>query len=110
MFPPPISDDGAAPHVALTLFVSGASDVSTRAVTQANRLCETHLEGSYDLSVVDVYANPAAVITHRVLVTPTLLRTSPSPTRRFVGDLSRVANVLSALELSVGTLRPIALS
>ena len=46
----------------LTLFVSGASDLSARAIANARRLCDVHLDGRYHLSVVDVHEDPAAVL------------------------------------------------
>ena len=46
----------------LTLFVSGASDLSARAIANARRLCDVHLRGRYHLSVVDVHEDPAAVL------------------------------------------------
>jgi len=84
---------------ALTLFVNGASSLSARAVTQARQLCERHLPDSFHLSVIDVHDNPAAVMSNRVVVTPTLIRTGAWPTRRFAGDLAQTARVLVALDL-----------
>ncbi len=85
----------------LTLFVSGASDLSARAITNARLLCETHLDGRYQLSVVDVHENPAALLSSRVLAAPTLVRSRPLPVRMLVGDLSHTDKVLLALELPV---------
>ena len=56
----------------LTLFVSGASDLAARAIANARRLCDVHLHGRCHLSVVDVHENPAAVLSSRLLATPTL--------------------------------------
>lgn len=73
----------------LTLYVSGASDLSARAITDARQLCDIHLAGRYHLSVVDVYQDPAAVRASGVLATPTLVKNRPLPVRELVGDLSR---------------------
>lgn len=83
----------------LTLFVSGASDLAARAVTNARRLCETHLTGRYRLTVVDVYEDVAALLASDVLATPTLVKNRPLPVRRIVGDLSHLDRVLLALDL-----------
>lgn len=83
----------------LTLFVSGASDLSARAIADARRLCDIHLDGRFHLSVVDVHEDPAAVLTSGVRAAPTLVRNRPLPVRKLVGDLSRTGKVLSALEL-----------
>jgi circadian clock protein KaiB len=87
-------------EVTLTLYVSGASDLAARAVANARQLCELHLAGRYHLAVVDIHDDPAAVISGRVLATPTLVKTAPPPVRKVVGDLSETAKVLLALQLS----------
>jgi circadian clock protein KaiB len=88
-------------HVELTLIVSGASDLSARAIANATRLCEAHLAGRYHLSVVDLQEAPSSVLSGQVLAAPTLVKTQPQPMRKFVGDLSRTEKVLVALGLPV---------
>jgi circadian clock protein KaiB len=83
----------------LTLFVSGASDLAARAIANARRLCDVHLHGRCHLSVVDVHDDPNAVLTSRLLATPTLVKNLPLPVRRVVGDLSHADKVLRALDL-----------
>jgi circadian clock protein KaiB len=83
----------------LTLFVSGASDLAARAIANARKLCDFHLHGRCHLSVVDVHEDPAAVLSSRLLATPTLVRNMPLPVRRVVGDLSDTDKVLRALDL-----------
>ena len=90
----------------LTLFVSGASDLSARAIANARQLCDVHLAGRYHLSVVDVHEDPTALISSRVLATPTLVKNRPLPVRRVVGDLSHTDKVLRALDLPVATDAP----
>jgi circadian clock protein KaiB len=85
----------------LTLFVSGASSSSARAICNARAVCEAHLKGRYDLSIVDVNQNPELARGRRVLATPTLLKGHPPPQRVLVGDLSDSARVLLALDVVV---------
>ena len=94
----------------LTLFVSGASDFSARAVAHARQLCDDHLSGRYDLSVVDVHEDPGACASHRVLATPTLIKHRPLPARRHVGDLSQADQVLLALAIRIAESTPTAAS
>ncbi len=84
-----------------TLIVSGASDLSARAIGNATHLCETHLAGRYHLSVVDLHEAPASVLSGQVLAAPTLVKTRPLPICKFVGDLSRSERVLAALGLPI---------
>jgi circadian clock protein KaiB len=86
----------------LTLFVSGASELSARAIGAARQLCDLHLGGRGRLTVIDVHAEPDVAVTHRVRAVPALVRTRPRPVRRVVGDLSRAEHVLAVLRLSAG--------
>jgi circadian clock protein KaiB len=90
----------------LTLFVSGASDLAARAIANARRLCDLYLHGRCHLSVVDVHDDPAAVLSSRLLATPTLVRNRPLPLRRVVGDLSDTDKVLRALDLPLARRTP----
>ena len=83
----------------LALFVSGASARSARAITNAKALCEEHLAGRYDLTIVDLHEDLSVARQSRVLAAPTLVRHHPLPVRRFVGDLSDPSRVLVALGL-----------
>lgn len=85
----------------LTLYVSGASDLSVRAIANARALCDTHLKGRHHLQVVDMHEDPAAFISGWVLATPTLVKSLPLPVRKLVGDLSRTERVLLALDIAL---------
>jgi circadian clock protein KaiB len=96
------ADGSASPDevcVELTLFVGGASDLSARAIADAKRLCDDHLNGRYRLTVVDVQESHPDVLENRVLVAPSLVKEWPLPVRRVIGDLSRTDQVLLELEL-----------
>jgi circadian clock protein KaiB len=84
---------------ALTLYVSGASELSARAIADATALCDVQLGGRYRLVVVDVHEDPAAVLNSQVVAAPTLIRNLPLPERRLVGDLSDTDKVLHVLDL-----------
>ena len=86
-------------HYTLTLFVSGASSASSRAISNARALCEAHLAGRYDLTIVDVNQNPELARGSRVLATPTLFKGNPLPERMLVGDLSDEDRILLALDV-----------
>ncbi len=85
--------------VVLRLFVTGTTTRSQRAIANIHRLCERHLAGRFDLSIVDVYLDPEATREFQIVATPTLVRLQPGPKRRIVGDLSDEARVMSGLNL-----------
>lgn len=92
----------AAQYV-LTLFVTGASDMSVRAIGNVRALCEQHLTGRYHLEVVDIHRDPERVVSNDVVAAPTLIRDAPLPKRMLVGDMSQTPRVLAALEIQTTT-------
>jgi circadian clock protein KaiB len=83
----------------LKLYVAGSTPQSSRAITNIKTICEIHLKDRYDLTVVDLYQHQERARADQILVAPTLVRQSPLPVRRLVGDLSKTARVLAALDL-----------
>ena len=88
-----------ADYYRLTLFISGRSQPSERAVEQVRRLCDGALAGLCELEVVDVAEHPQRARGARALVTPVVVRQQPPPERRLVGDLSDPERVIARLEL-----------
>ncbi|MES1245258.1 MAG: circadian clock KaiB family protein [Acidobacteriota bacterium] len=84
----------------LRLFVTGATPVCSRAVAGIRSFCDRFLKGRYSLEVIDVYQQPALADEQRILATPTLVRMSPLPFRRWVGNLSDPERLSAALGLS----------
>ena len=72
----------------LTLFVTGATPRSMRAVSNVRDFCDRELEGSYDLEVVDLYEAPERAQPANVIVAPTLVRHDPKPVKLLIGDMS----------------------
>jgi circadian clock protein KaiB len=83
----------------LTLYVTGTSPRAKVAISNLQRLCETELEGQYELEVVDVLENPQRAEDEKILATPTLIKQLPLPLRRVIGDLSDRDKVLLGLEV-----------
>ena len=83
----------------LTLFVSGVSPASSRAVRRLRDLCDQHFASRYDLEIVDIYQQPEMVASRGVLAVPTLFKELPLPVRVLIGDFTDEARVLAALGL-----------
>ena len=47
--------------------------------------------------MIDISQNPQQALAHRILVTPTLVRVSPKPVRRIVGQLDDIQRVLNII-------------
>lgn len=84
------------------LFVAGDEPNSKLARENLLRLCDQHLHGNHRVEVVDVLENFQAALDNNVLITPTLLVTSPQPPVMVVGTLSDTEKVLAALRLNGG--------
>ena len=63
------------------------------------RICEAHLNGRYDLEVIDLYQQPNMTRQEQIVAAPTLVKSLPLPARRMIGNLSDVERVLAALDL-----------
>jgi len=83
----------------LSLFVSGATPRSTRAIDNLRKVCEEELKGRYILEIIDIYSNPESVRDNQVVAAPTLIRQLPLPVRRIIGDLADKERVLKGLDL-----------
>ena len=89
----------ASQHYVLRLYITGTTRASARAIEKVKDLCEEHLQGRYELEVIDIYQMPALAKDHQIVATPTLIKVLPSPLRRFIGDLSKVEKILFGLDL-----------
>ncbi len=83
----------------LKLYITGQTPRSHRAIRNLHITCEQLLAGKYDLMVIDVLEHPELAEEDKVLATPTLIRMSPPPLRRVIGDLSDTKQVLIGLDL-----------
>ena len=84
----------------LTLFLSGASPASSRAVRRLRDLCDRRCPFGYDLEIVDIYQQPEVVVSRGVLAVPTLIKELPLPMRVLIGDFTDEPRVLAALGLA----------
>lgn len=83
----------------LKLYITGQTPRSHRAIRNLDITCKKLLDGTYDLVVIDVLEHPEMAEEDKILATPTLIRLSPPPLRRVIGDLSDTEQVLMGLDL-----------
>jgi circadian clock protein KaiB len=72
---------------------------SMRAIENLKEICEEHLQGRYDLEVIDIYQKPALAKDEQIVALPTLIKKLPLPLRRVIGDLSDTEHVLFGLDI-----------
>jgi len=86
----------------LRLYITGMTPRSSRAVDNLRTICAEHLEGRYDLEIIDIYQQPALTKDEQIIAAPTLIKMLPLPMRRLIGDLSNRQRVLLGLDLIRG--------
>jgi len=83
----------------LRLYVAGTTQQSTRAILNIQQICEEHLEGAYQLEVIDIYQRPQLAKDEQIIAVPTLVKKLPLPLRRVIGSFSDSERVLIGLDL-----------
>ncbi|MDZ8188068.1 MAG: circadian clock KaiB family protein [Nostoc sp. ChiSLP02] len=83
----------------LRLYVAGHTPKSVTAFANLKKLCEEHLQGQYEIEVIDLLQNPGLAKQDQILAIPTLVRKLPQPIRQIIGDLSNQEKVLLGLDL-----------
>ncbi len=83
----------------LRLYVTGTTPASVRAVANIKNICEAHLQGCYELEVIDLYQQPILAKGEQIIAAPTLIKKLPLPLRRIIGDMSDTERVLVGMDL-----------
>lgn len=85
------------------LYVAGDGELSVRAKGNFDRIIGARLGQHCQLEVIDILLDPLAARRDRVVATPLLVRESPGPVVKILGDLSTESIVLAHLGISVST-------
>jgi circadian clock protein KaiB len=83
----------------LRLYVAGRSPKCVAALENLRRFCEEHMQGQYQIEVVDLLENPRLAKDDQIVAIPTLVRKLPEPLRRIIGDLSNTERMFVGLDL-----------
>lgn len=79
------------------LYITGQSPNSTRAIENLKYFCEEVLKEQYEIDVIDVLETPQLAVYHNIIATPTLVKETPSPAKRIIGDLSNKEKLMSMI-------------
>ncbi|MCB2228717.1 MAG: hypothetical protein KQH53_18720 [Desulfarculaceae bacterium] len=90
----------SSPEWQFTLYTAGANEIAQKAENVLRRLCEHYVPGRYNITIVDILAKPAPPIPADLLAIPAVVRNSPAPERRVIGDLSEAAKAANGLGLT----------
>jgi circadian clock protein KaiB len=95
---PPLSDGQTAPFW-LRLYIVGRAPNSTRAIANLQAISDQFLSGRCRVEIIDVLDDPRRALADGILVTPTLVKLTPLPVQKIVGNLTDHARVCFALGL-----------
>jgi len=83
----------------LRLYIAGKTDKSALALSNIKKYCDAHLHNNYAIEVIDLLTSPQLAEVDQIFAIPTLVRKSPLPVKKIIGDLSNEAKVLAGLEI-----------
>jgi circadian clock protein KaiB len=92
-------EQGKTANYLLRLYIAGMTPNSLRAIENLKKICQEHLEGRYELEVIDIYQNPVLAQGEQIIAAPTLIKELPLPLRKFIGDMSQTERILVGLDL-----------
>ena len=81
----------------LRLYVAGNAPNSLSAIANAKAICDEHFASGHELEIVNLLEHPKRALADGIIVTPTLLKLSPLPVQRVIGNLSDTHRVLLLL-------------
>ncbi len=86
-------------YYCLRLYIAGTTVHSIRAIEHIKKICEDHLQGRYELEVIDIYQQTEFCKQENILAAPTLIKRLPLPLQRIIGDMSKTEKVLVGLNI-----------
>jgi circadian clock protein KaiB len=85
----------------LKLYIAGQTTKSIVVFNNLKAICEEHLQGQYQIEIIDLLKNPQLAKGDQILAIPTLVRQLPQPIKKIIGDLSNTEKVLVGLNIRV---------
>jgi circadian clock protein KaiB len=81
----------------LRLYVAGDAPNSLMAIANIKAICDAHFAARHRLEIVDMLKHPRRAMADGIIVTPTLLKLSPLPAQRVIGNLGDTTHLLLTL-------------
>ncbi|MFP5351816.1 MAG: circadian clock KaiB family protein [Actinomycetota bacterium] len=87
--------------IVLKLYVTGTTSRAIEARRKTSEIVE-HFLSDCELEVIDILERPDLAERDRIIATPTIVRVSPAPIRKVIGDISDPHTLLNGLGLVGG--------
>lgn len=80
------------------VYISFLNEETLSSIDQLKISLDFRFEGKYELEIIDVINNPNLIKPEdSVFATPTIIRVSPLPVKKIVGEISRKEEILNLL-------------
>lgn len=81
------------------IFIAGPTPRSMIAVSRLRKFCQEFFPRQFTIIIVDLLTEPSKAKSNEIIAIPTIIKKTPKPVRRIVGDLSNVKNIHRLLDL-----------
>ena len=85
----------------LQLYVSGMSQKSMTAIENIKHLCDEHLQGAFELEIIDLYKNPEMASEQQIVFSPSLVKQFPLPKKTLIGTFGDTEKVIKGLGIRI---------
>lgn len=89
-----------SPKVELRLYIANKNKQTEQAVNKLHDILAHELTAEYSLDVVNVLDDPMRADQDNIIATPSLVKISPRPARRVIGDFSVGTGIIHVLGLA----------
>jgi circadian clock protein KaiB len=94
-----MAESNSANKLILHLYIVNKDFKSVQAIKNVKEICEESFPKRYKLDIIDILKQPALARENQIMAAPTLIKESPLPLKRLVGNMSDRVRVSSGLEL-----------
>lgn len=81
----------------LRVYVAGLSPETMKAIDELKELLDEKFQDQYSLEILDLLESLSQAQRDNVIVTPTILRISPLPEKRVIGDIRARESIIEYL-------------
>jgi circadian clock protein KaiB len=96
-------DEGDPVIWTFKIYVAGAAPNSLRAIANLYAILRQFLPDQHSVEIIDILEDPLVALRDGILVTPTLVKLTPLPVRKLLGNLDERETVLRALGFGGGS-------
>jgi len=87
----------------LRLYIAGQTAKSLAAISNLHRIVKKYLPEKIEIEIIDLLENPELAAVDHIIAIPTLIRKSPMPICKVIGDLSSTEKTLIGLQIKPPT-------